>query len=178
MLGPLGPGPLGRAEGSRAVGADCPRRRNPWVTPWPENSKRLPADCPHEVHVSRLHSRRCARNGWACVIAKSRACGRVRGFTPAFPEPGRASLPPSRVVVDRAAARREPRPTEPRFMESPLHTPCRRRPAPLSFRPSRFGFPSNFGLRTSDFDLLRLAPQRSTLNVQRSTFNVHPNGAT
>ena len=29
-------------------------------------------------------ARDCARNGWAGVIPKSRACGRVRGFTPAF----------------------------------------------------------------------------------------------
>ena len=30
------------------------------------------------------HSRRCARHGRTAEVAKSRACGRVRGFTPAF----------------------------------------------------------------------------------------------
>ena len=35
-------------------------------------------------------------------------------------EPGRASLLASRAMVDETAARREPRPTEPRFMESVL----------------------------------------------------------
>ena len=41
----------------------------------------------------------------------------LRGFTPAFPESGRARLLPGRVKVGSTAARPEPRPTEPRFME-------------------------------------------------------------
>jgi len=58
-------------------------------------------------------------------------------------EPGRARLLPSRVKSRRAAARREPRPTEPRFRESLVAIPgglARRQPklgaAPLA-RPER-----------------------------------------